>query len=164
MVRTRLNTLGQRLEYERPGKAECGPGRAASRILRPGVSGQSRSRAGRRQSAPLRSWTASDKLKAVQPGERPGSLCGRQLPQTTVAIGQNTIQERRKQRDRGRGYRPDTRALYGLSGALKLKRSPEGPRIQAFAYRRRVLSTESWLPRLASLKPTFGLLCVSSLI
>ncbi len=32
-----------------------------------------RFREGRRQSAPLRFWTASDKPKAVQPGERPGS-------------------------------------------------------------------------------------------
>ena len=146
-----MNTPGQPHEYELRGKGKCASGRAASRILRPGVSGRSQSRAGRRQSAPLRSWTASDKPKAVQPGERPGSLCGRQPPQTTVTIEQNAVQERRKQRECVHGCRRDGRALYGPSGALKLTRSPEGPRIQAFAYRRRVLSTESWLPRLASL-------------
>lgn len=143
MLRTRLNPLGQRLEYELPGKAECGSRERRQESSVRECQGRSHAVLDGGRAAPLRSWTASDKPKAVQPGERPGSLSGRQLPHTTVAIEQKAIQERRKQRDRGRGYRPDTRALYGLSGVLKLKGSPEGPRIQAFAYRRRVFSTKS---------------------
>ena len=101
MLRKRLNTLGRRLEYGLPGKVECGSGERRQESSVRESQGRSYSRAGRRQNAPLRSWTASDKPRAVQPGERPGSLCGRQLPQTTVAIEQNAVQERRKQRECG---------------------------------------------------------------
>ena len=162
MLRKRLNTLGRRHEYELPGKGECASGRAASRILRPGAS--------RQVIQPCRTEAErpAGARGQLRTSRRPSSRASGPAVLWTTAISDN--RRNRAERRPGASEAPErypwlpfayARALRP-TGALKLNRSPKGPRMSTVAHRRRLLSTSSCLPRFASLKPKLHSLCVDS--